>query len=393
MLLDGVLTASHVEGAALTFGIENEPMYGAVTALDEASGAFTYEPQPDFNGEDSFTISIGDAWARETTAAVTITVNAVNDAPRIELDTVYTVTVGEEVALPVVVTDVEGDAITVTVDALPLDLSYLDGAIAGVVAPAAADASPALTLVSASDSADAVVQQEVTWNILPVEAPASEPGEPEAPPESGEGEPPAAGEDGAAPEFIILRAGDAQGITPGSDALAGYAWQSPFDFGDCPVVDGAMTPAPLDGAASLLDDVMTNDPAGAPGLAFDVDLAAGDYALVVCGCAPTYREGERTSAPASNQAIFAGLDGVTFLSDGEEAVPLVGFAAAPGFTWQMLTAADDAPMLINVSDAGVHTVNLWMADDGVIVHALKVVPAARLEEAASTVGQVCAGSE
>ncbi|MCB0137119.1 MAG: hypothetical protein KDD75_18595, partial [Caldilineaceae bacterium] len=107
---------------------------GAITVIDETTGAFTYEPLPDFNGEDVFTIHISDALAREVTAPVTVTVEAVNDAPRIDLVETYTVTVGDAVELPVIVTDVDSDPITVTVEALPPDLLYADEMIAGVVA-------------------------------------------------------------------------------------------------------------------------------------------------------------------------------------------------------------------------------------------------------------------
>jgi hypothetical protein len=44
-------------------------------------GSFTYVPEPDFNGEDSFTYHATDGTLSSGTVTVTITVNAVNDAP------------------------------------------------------------------------------------------------------------------------------------------------------------------------------------------------------------------------------------------------------------------------------------------------------------------------
>ena len=406
--LEAVLTAEHIEGAALFFGIDSEPANGAVTAIDEMSGAFTYEPLVDFAGEDSFVIHISDDRQREITAPVTITVNAVNDAPRIEMETTYTLTVGEEVALPVVVTDAEGDAITVTVESLPPDLSYLDGMIAGIVAPDAAENSPYIALISASDSDDDDAELEITWvvvSLLDGEGDGSDAGSPpadeatptpteEAPDEEvtptpagdASGEEATPETEAAAPAPITLTAGSAARILPGTDALAGYTWQPPVDFGDCPVVNDALTPAPLDASLSLLDDVVAETPVNAPALGFDVELAAGDYALLVCGCAPTYADADRISPPERNQALFAGLDGVTILTEDGAPVALSGFAAQPGFSWQAQPAADGASAWFTIPESGMHSIDLWMADDGLLVHAVGVVPASRLDE---MIGQVC----
>lgn len=46
-------------------------------------GSFTYEPDDNYNGPDSFTYTANDGQADSDTATVTITVNAVNDAPTI----------------------------------------------------------------------------------------------------------------------------------------------------------------------------------------------------------------------------------------------------------------------------------------------------------------------
>jgi len=415
-LLEAVLTAEHIEGSALFFGVESEPANGVITAIDEASGAFTYAPLADFAGEDSFVIHIGDDRQREITAPVTITVNAINDAPRIEMATIYTVTVGEEVALPVIVTDVEGEVITVTVEALPPDLSYLDGVISGIVAPDAAESSPYIALVRASDSDAAVAAElEISWvvvSLLDGEGDGSDAGSPptdEATPTPTEEAleedvtPTPAGvapDEEATPETevvapapITLTAVSAARSLPGTDALAGYTWQPPVDFGDCPVVSNALTAAPLDANWSLLDDVVAETPVNAPALGFDVDLAAGDYALLVCGCAPTYADADRVSPPERNQALFVGIDGVPILNADAAPLLLTGFAAQPGFIWQAQPTADGAPALFTVSEAGVRSVELWMADDGLLVSALRVVPAVGLAEAAATIGQVCAGAE
>ena len=392
-LLEGLLSAEHVEGAALVFGVESEPASGTLTAFDEVSGAFTYAPLADFAGEDGFVIHISDERAREITAPVTITVNAVNDAPRLEVAETYTVTVGEEVALPVVATDVEGDAITVTVEALPPDLVYQDGAISGVVAEIAVEGSPFVTLVTASDSGDAVTQQAITWvvNAAQAEDEISSEGSEAGADQGTEGD--ATETEASLPEVITLTASAAR-TTPGSDALAAFAWLPPVDFGDCPVVSDALALAPLDAAASLFDEATAAEPTGAPALSFDVELAAGDYALLVCGCAPTYSDAERVSLPATNQALFAGVDGVTILTDEGAPALLSGFAAFPGFTWQTpLASPDGAAARLTVAETGTRSVDLWMADDGVLVQAVSIVPAAQFDAGLALLGQACANAQ
>jgi hypothetical protein len=46
-----------------------------------ADGSFTYTPDPDFNGDDSFTYHASDGSLSSASATVSISVTAVNDAP------------------------------------------------------------------------------------------------------------------------------------------------------------------------------------------------------------------------------------------------------------------------------------------------------------------------
>lgn len=405
--LDGVLAAEHIEGADIFFAVSAEPENGKIVALDEESGAFTYEPALDFYGEDVFTIEIGDAWQRAITTPVTITVNAVNDPPQIELegvyDDVYTVTVGSSIEISVVVSDVDSNVITVTVENLPPDLIYLDGMIGGVIAAEAADGGEYVTLIVAEDDEGATAERELTWMIeaSPVDADdeqAAAENEPNPPTEeegvadddalSGETEP--SDEPGATTQPITVSTVQATSLPGGV-----FAWQTPPAYEGCPVVKGALTPASLVEGASLLDDAWFDEPAQAPRLRFATDLTAGDYYLLVCGCAPGYSDGERSSPPTNNQALFAGVDGVVYLAPDEKPTILTGFADFPGFTWQPLTVDNDdaAPALITVAADGLHTIDLWMAHDGVLVSAVKLTPAANQAEFQAAVDQLCVDAE
>ncbi|MEI4474241.1 beta strand repeat-containing protein, partial [Frigidibacter sp. MR17.24] len=56
------------------------PAHGTLSL--NANGSFTYKPVADFNGTDSFTYSVSDGRGGVATATATLTVTAVNDAPR-----------------------------------------------------------------------------------------------------------------------------------------------------------------------------------------------------------------------------------------------------------------------------------------------------------------------
>jgi hypothetical protein len=412
-LLESVLSAEHIEGAPIFFRVEEEPANGEVTLLDEVSGDFTYMPLPDFYGEDSFTVEISDEFQRVITTPASITVNAVNDPPLILLDDIYTVTIGDVVALPVVVTDVEEDAVAVIVDQLPPDLLFSEGdegaLITGEVMPDAVDGSPYVTVITATDADAADTTHTITWivELLPKpsadseEAPAED-GEPAASEESEGGasegaadgdatEADASESETAVAESVVLLAAQATPMIS-SDMTTAYVWQAPPPYDGCPIGIDALTPAPLTEVGALFDDGRYDDPSLAPVLRFDTELTAGDYALLVCGCAPLYSNDERASPAVNNQAIFAGVDGVVHLSPTGDAVKLTGFAEFADFTWQPLRVSQEseAPAIITVAEDGMHTVDLWMADDGVLVTAVRVIPAADFDELQSAVGQSCA---
>ena len=66
-------------GTTLTATLGASPANGTVTLA--ADGSFTYTPNANFNGTDSFTYTASDGTAVSNVATVTITVTGVNDAP------------------------------------------------------------------------------------------------------------------------------------------------------------------------------------------------------------------------------------------------------------------------------------------------------------------------
>ncbi len=70
---------SDPDGDTLTVIKLSDPSHGTVTL--NANGTFTYTPADNYNGSDSFTYKVNDGTVDSNVATVTITVNAINDAP------------------------------------------------------------------------------------------------------------------------------------------------------------------------------------------------------------------------------------------------------------------------------------------------------------------------
>src|SRR6266568_459148 len=79
LVLDLRTFATDVDGDALTALVVASPAHGVLTA--NANGTFTYTPNANFNGSDSFTYKVNDGALDSNVATVAITVVSVNDAP------------------------------------------------------------------------------------------------------------------------------------------------------------------------------------------------------------------------------------------------------------------------------------------------------------------------
>jgi len=109
--VSGAVTGNDVDSDALTFTKATDPAHG--TAVVNPDGTYTYTPDADYHGPDSFTIGISDGNGGTTTVTVNITVTAVNDLPT---GTGETRTTNEDTPVSSAVTgsDVDGDALTFT---------------------------------------------------------------------------------------------------------------------------------------------------------------------------------------------------------------------------------------------------------------------------------------
>ena len=106
-----VFIATDTDGDSLTYGMLT-PAANGLASVD-ASGNYTYVPNPDFNGADSFVYSVSDGHGGVASYTVTVSVTPVNDAPRAS-DTGVTVledSGANSLMLPTAI-DPDGDSVT-----------------------------------------------------------------------------------------------------------------------------------------------------------------------------------------------------------------------------------------------------------------------------------------
>ncbi|MGB0852869.1 MAG: beta strand repeat-containing protein [Pikeienuella sp.] len=148
--ISGQVTFTDIDGDALTFSLDSDGLNG--TAVVNSDGTFTYTPNADFNGTDTFTVIGDDGNGGDDTALVTVTVDPVNDAPvappldagtqtedtpesvdlltnAVEIDSGDVLSIGADIK----VTNIAGDTITFTIvdEFLTIDPGQFDGLAVG----------------------------------------------------------------------------------------------------------------------------------------------------------------------------------------------------------------------------------------------------------------------
>ena len=134
------LSASDADSASLTFAIVNGPSNGSLGAVsppncvNSSAGAnctvtVTYTPSRDFKGSDSFSFNVTDGAADSNTASVSMTVNAVNDAPVANGQSVAT---NEDAPVTIILTatDVDNSTLNFNIVSNPIN-----GNLSAIAAP------------------------------------------------------------------------------------------------------------------------------------------------------------------------------------------------------------------------------------------------------------------
>jgi len=119
LLEDGRITlnllgsASDVDGDPLSVSVGN-PQHGQL--LKNADGSYTYLPQADYNGEDSFSYAVSDGQLDSGPTMVRLTITVVNDAPVAQDDTA---TLDEDHSIQLAIMDndhdVDGDSLSLII--------------------------------------------------------------------------------------------------------------------------------------------------------------------------------------------------------------------------------------------------------------------------------------
>ena len=120
-------TANDVDpdGDPLEVDSFTQPDNGTVT--QNPDGTLTYTPDPNYNGPDSFEVTVTDPSGETSTSTVNVTVDPVNDAPDAVNDVAET---DEETPVTIDVlandTDVDGDDLTITAASVPTEQGTVD---------------------------------------------------------------------------------------------------------------------------------------------------------------------------------------------------------------------------------------------------------------------------
>ncbi|MGH8126894.1 MAG: Ig-like domain-containing protein [Gammaproteobacteria bacterium] len=120
--VNGTLSASDPNGDALTFSIENEPSHGSVSITNASTGAFTYTPNNNYSGSDSFTFEATDsAGLTSNTATESVTVNSSGGGNNPPTASNGSITTNENTAKSgtLSASDPDGDALTFSIVSQP----------------------------------------------------------------------------------------------------------------------------------------------------------------------------------------------------------------------------------------------------------------------------------
>jgi subtilase family serine protease len=118
--VSGTLSASDSDGDTLTFSIVSQPSHGSVTLTNTATGAFTYTPNSNYYGSDSFTFEATDSVGQASnTATESVTVNQISNAVPTASNGAVTTSENTAVSGTLSASDSDGDTLTFSIVSQP----------------------------------------------------------------------------------------------------------------------------------------------------------------------------------------------------------------------------------------------------------------------------------
>jgi VCBS repeat-containing protein len=390
VLAPGVLANdSDADGDAITATVSTDAAAGTVTL--DSDGGFTYVPNANFNGSDSFTYRVADGNGGESDAPVTITLLPVNDPPAAQ-DDYYTVAEDDtrnEPAPGVLANDVDvdGDALTVTPTSAPANGSLTLNANGSFVYTPALnfDGIDSFTY-SVSDGQGGVDNAIVTLDVGAVNDPPVAANDAYSTPEDSILSVPAPGllandnDTDGDPLTAQVASGPSQGtLTLNPDGSFTYTPDSNFNGADAftyMVSDGKggsdtasvdLSVSPLNDAPSAVDDAYTTNEdlqlvIFVPGVLGNDSDVEGDPLSASVATPPT--DGVLSLDPSgwfiyTPNAHFNGADTFTYtLSDGS--------ATDEGLVTITVTPVNDSPVALDDAYATDEDVQLAVASPGVL---------------------------
>jgi len=111
--IDLLVNAGDIDGDTLSAIIVSEPAHGVL--LQNANGTYSYTPNANYNGVDSFTYKVNDGTADSNLATVSVSITAINDAP---VANAVSATLAEDGSIVLhltgAVSDADGDALAIS---------------------------------------------------------------------------------------------------------------------------------------------------------------------------------------------------------------------------------------------------------------------------------------
>lgn len=124
--IKGKLSASDVDKDALTFTVVGKPRLGDVV-IEPSTGAFTYTPRANENGDDGFRYEVSDGKLKSQ-ADVKLTVAAVNDTPEPK-ELALSTTEDKDAGGKIIASDIDKDALTFRIKKAPTrGIAFVDDA-------------------------------------------------------------------------------------------------------------------------------------------------------------------------------------------------------------------------------------------------------------------------
>ncbi|MBS7841112.1 cadherin-like domain-containing protein, partial [Wohlfahrtiimonas chitiniclastica] len=105
------------DGDKLTYKVGEAPENGTVVVNED--GTYTYTPNPDYHGDDKFTVVVSDGNGGEVTVTVPVTVTPVNDAPTADESQPLETKEDTSKSGKIVAEDKDGDKLTYKVGEAP----------------------------------------------------------------------------------------------------------------------------------------------------------------------------------------------------------------------------------------------------------------------------------